>query len=394
MDIVTMYSEYFVKSRPSYERFAARYAKDFPGLEPTRELYSNIKAAIKAEDINTLEQLLFAANIEDDYQVKKVTVNRWSGNKQIRAELVPKVQPIEPLFRRAGFSLEVPAPPDYNPMKTILVIPDSQNGFRKVGDKFVPFHSRDAWSIAIAIAADTQPDVIVMMGDMNDLPAFSKYRQSEATRYQTQRTLDESWFLFLALRKAAPKARIIYLFGNHEARYENSLTDFNDEYVSVKRAGTEDRVNSLAYLLRLDELHIEHYPYKTSVYINDIEFTHGEIVGSGSGATATKFLSDATQSVVYGHVHKRELVWKTTYRNGYSNAVFALCAGSICDPDTTPPVPARKRNWQMGLAMIEFGTDNIVNPVPIPIMRGYNGLVAPYNGKVYKSYKFEELERK
>lgn len=393
-DTVEQYTEYFAKSRPSYSRFASRYIRDFPGSKPTRELYNNIKAAIKATDISTLEQLLFAADIGDDYNVTKVTVNRWGDNKQIRAELTPKIKPVEPLFRRAGFTIDVPPEPDHNPMRTVLVIPDSQNGFRKVNGKLIPFHSRDAWSIAIAIATDTQPDVVMLMGDMVDLPAFSRYSKSEQIRYQTQHALDETWFFLLALRNAVPQARIVYLFGNHEARYENSLNDLNDEYVGVKRAGTNARVNSLEHILRLDELHIEHHPYKTSVFINDIEFTHGDIVGSGSGSTATKMLAGATQSIVYGHIHKRELVWKTVRRNGYSSSIFALCAGAICDPETTPPIPVRNRNWQMGLAMIEFGTDNIVNPVPIPISRGYSGLVAPYWNKVYNSYEFTELNSK
>jgi len=353
--------EYFVNGRPSFKRFCKRFKKDF-GFDPTRELYLQIKSAIRAEDLSTLEQLLFATNTEKGYKITKVTVTRWAANKQIKAEMVPEFPVTPQPFRPSGFyQPNIPAPTLLED-RSILVIPDSQNGFIRMDDgSLVPSHSRDCWNLAIQLAAFAAPAHIVLLGDMVDLPVFSRFKQNESMRALTQRALDETWFLLSQLRAAAPTSEIHYLYGNHEARYENALSEANDEYVGIKRAGTEERVNSLIYLLRLNELHIKvAYPYRTSIFIDNIEFTHGDIVGATSSATVGKLLSNATQSVVCGHVHRAELAYKTLWENGVPRDIFAMIPGCICDPDYTPPFPTRGRNWQQALGFIQDGNPEII----------------------------------
>lgn len=319
--------DYMITGRPSFARFAARFQKEF-GREATREDYDKFK--------KLADNQLFA---------------RPSG-------AVP--------------SVEKPASSD----DLILVVPDSQIGFLRHGNDFVATHDHGCLELTLTVAEVMQPDVIVLQGDMLDLPAFSKYKKNESMRYQSQRSIDYFYAFLARLRAAAPSSRIVYLFGNHEARYENSLSELNDEYSGIMLAGTSKRVNSLAFILRLDELGIEYTDvYGKSVYIRDIEFTHGNLVGAN---TASKYLANSVQSVVYGHVHKTELAYRTLHKNGTTSTIFAFCPGTTCDPDTTPPTPARNRNWQQALGVIEAGV-----PRAIPFVKDGERTSVSWKGLTY-----------
>lgn len=320
--------EYMITGRPSFTRFATRFFKTF-GREATREDYDKFK--------ELADRQLFV---------------RPPG-------VAPK---------------SVASSGD----DKILVVPDAQIGFLRFGDEYVATHDHACLELTVAVAAFAQPSIIVLQGDMLDLPAFSKYKKNESMRYQSQRSIDYFYGFLARLRDAAPSARIVYLFGNHEARYENSLNDLNDEYSSIMLAGTNRKVNSLAFILRLDELNIEYVDtYNKGVFIRDIEFTHGNLVGAN---TAGKYLSSNIQSVVYGHVHKTELAFRTLHKNGVASTIFAFCPGTICDPEHTPPTPARNRNWQQALGLIEFGV-----PRAIPFVKEAGGRTQIlYEGKLFE----------
>lgn len=241
---------------------------------------------------------------------------------------------------------------------TILAIPDSQNGFRD--NK--PTHDRDAWEAAVHLASEASVDRIVLLGDMVDLPALSKYPHGNDLRGHTKKTIDETkWWL---ARLAALGVPVEYIFGNHEERlpalFKKHCPDLADVY-------------TLQDALGLADLGITpHAPYGTDFRYKDVVFTHGDKHATHGGQTAAKYLATASPlSVVYGHCHKSEVAWKTP---PYGRPKFACSPGTISNPPLVPGASAHP-DWQKSLALIHFdGQQSWPELVPYLNKKLYRGV--------------------
>lgn len=73
-------------------------------------------------------------------------------------------------------------------------------------------------------AAAMQPDIIVINGDLLDLPEFGKY-YSDPREYQMSKRIDWVHSFFAKLRELCPDSQIDYIEGNHEARLVRYLSE-------------------------------------------------------------------------------------------------------------------------------------------------------------------------
>lgn len=139
--------------------------------------------------------------------------------------------------------------------RTALIIPDSQNGFYREGNKLFPIHDRRAWGVAIEMARILQPDDIILLGDMVDLPDWSeKFTLSKDMYFTTQPTILETGYWLTVLRQSNPNSRIRYLEGNHEC--------FSDDTEYLTRQGW----------VKAPELTMEHTIASWNPYSHAIEF--------------------------------------------------------------------------------------------------------------------------
>lgn len=240
--------------------------------------------------------------------------------------------------------------------ETILVLPDSQNGYK--GE--LPMHDRLAWEAAVWVASELQPDGVVQLGDMLDLPEFSHFRKRPETLGKTQLTLDETWWWNARLRKAAPKAWGRWLAGNHEDRYKRTLGECVPDLAELHAL-------QLPTLLRLKDLGVEYIDdYPTYWMYRGVEFQHGDKYSKTGGQTAAKYLTDVPHSVVYGHSHKREYACKTY--NGRTK--FAASPGVMCHIDGRVPAKSKRVDWQQGLMLVHFDRNDNAWPELLPIEKG------------------------
>lgn len=106
-------------------------------------------------------------------------------------------------------------------MATHVIIPDPHAHY---------LHNNDRAVWAGALIADVKPDVVVMLGDLADMPSLSGYDkgkkcfQGRTYRADVEVALDFNERLFEAARKSKKKLpRRIAIRGNHEQRIERAI---------------------------------------------------------------------------------------------------------------------------------------------------------------------------
>jgi len=271
---------------------------------------------------------------------------------------------------------------------TAAVLPDMQIGyFRLADDTLEPTHDETAIEVALAIVRASDPDVVVLHGDNLDLPEMGRYAVTPAYSRTTQATIDRATVLCGQLRDAAPRAKIIWLAGNHEERLPRYIMQNAAAAFGLRRGSEPENfpVMSVPFLCRMDEFDVEYRPgYPASNYwINDrIRVIHGDKVNS-SGSTASKYLAREKVSVLYGHIHRRE--WAEMTREDHDGARTVLAASAGCLARIDGAVPSvkggvdldgrpivRHEDWQQGLAIVDFQEgDGDFHLELIPIREGH-----------------------
>jgi hypothetical protein len=155
-------------------------------------------------------------------------------------------------------------------------------------------------------------------------------------------------------------------------------------------------VLSVPYLCRMDEFGVEYRPgYPASDYwINEkLRVIHGDRVKS-SGSTAHIYLNSEKTSVIYGHIHRIEVAYKTREDFDGPRTIMAASPGCLARIDGAIPSTkggvdldgrplTRHENWQQGLAVVQY-EDSGAHRFTYDTIPIYNGW-AMYNGKEYQA---------
>jgi hypothetical protein len=209
-----------------------------------------------------------------------------------------------------------------------------------------------------------------MVGDNLDLPEFStKYLTTAPFQRTTQAAIDRATLLAAQVRRAAPRARIVWLAGNHEERLPRMIASNAAAAFGLRKGNMPDSwpVLSVPFLCRFDEYDVEFVPgYPASSYwINErLRVIHGDKVNS-NGVTATRYLGSEKVSVLYGHIHRIE--WAERTREDYDGPRTILAASPGCLARTDGAVPSvkggtdldgrpltRHEDWQQGMCVVDF----------------------------------------
>jgi predicted phosphodiesterase len=255
-------------------------------------------------------------------------------------------------------------------LKMALIVPDIQFGYYRDRDlNLVPTHDERAIAIVLAIAKRYQPDQIICLGDNLDLPEMSKYRLSPAFANTTQASIDRATTFCAEMREAVPHAKIVWLAGNHEERLTNYLLDNAKAAFGISRGNTPEGWPDLSVpnLLRMDEYGVQYLDgYPTGYYLinEQLACIHGDKVRS-NGSTAHMYLNAEKMSVIYGHIHRNEMAYKTRRDHDGPRTIMAASPGTLARVDGAVPstkggidVYGRPKtvveNWQQGFALVHF----------------------------------------
>lgn len=240
--------------------------------------------------------------------------------------------------------------------ETVLVLPDSQNGFR--GDE--PLHDRLAWEASLVLAELVDLDGVVLLGDMLDFSTLTKkFRKHADLIGKVGKSRDETrwWLDRLAGVTADVKFRK-YLEGNHEARLANTVIDANEDLEGLL---------TVPGFLGLDDLGYDYVgPYGRDWTYRGVIYTHGEKYAKLGGQTAAKYLSENSLSVVFGHCHKAEY----GMRRYQHKTRFAACPGTLARIDGIVPGNSPNPDWQQGLGLVHYDK-NTAWYEHVPVEEGY-----------------------
>lgn len=289
--------------------------------------------------------------------------------------------------------------PNDRKIKTCVVLPDPQIGFRKFVDGSTdPFHDDNALSIALQVIADLKPDKVVCLGDLLDLPAFGRFEQTEDYAHTTQLAVDYGYRLLSMIRATVPNSEIAVIEGNHDRRMEKSIRTNSMYAFGIRKADdvTGWPVFSVPYLLAFDKLNIQYiegYPAGKYWINENLQCIHGHIVRQ-AGATAAAVVKAETVSTIFGHIHRIETAYDTQNVYDGARANLAHSPGTMCRIDGG--VPSVKgstgldgrpivsyENWQNGLAVVDYQEGKKPFSLHSVYINTHNGYETTMNGKLY-----------
>lgn len=224
----------------------------------------------------------------------------------------------------------------------------------------------------LAYIHDLQPDQIILGGDIIDADGTFGIDGWTADKVQSDgipafnRDVKLLTELLAQLKKAAPRAEIVYLEGNHEERYRRPLA----RYAELLR-GKFDLVKESGF----DGKWIPYGDYDSFHKVGDCLFTHGTIYPD---AHAKKMaMAYLPSKVVYGHIHDFQ---SYTTHNGDPRKPgrYAVTAGCLCGrlPDYKKGQPNKWVNGFVTWASV----DGVTTPTAILIEK-WGFMVG---GKLYK----------
>lgn len=90
-----------------------------------------------------------------------------------------------------------------------------------LGDTHHPWADKEAIEMAASLASKMKPDYIVQIGDLYDLYCWSQFKKNPnfiKPQEEEERGREDAEAMWLMMKDAAPKAKLIQLYGNHDLR--------------------------------------------------------------------------------------------------------------------------------------------------------------------------------
>lgn len=213
-----------------------------------------------------------------------------------------------------------------------------------IGDIQFPWHDETALELVLRIAKDTQPDCVVLNGDITDCVYLSAFDKNPAHG-------PEILSLEIALARGL-LARLDWieqkwwLGGNHEDRWRRQIWRARSQDNVLLSAVHALKVESFDQLIGMWDFGFRWLPYVSYVDLGHLMITHGELVSVHSGVSAKRHYEKYGRSVVIGHTHRQGAYTKTT-RDGIHGAWETGC---LCRLD---PQWSFFPNWQQGFIIVD-----------------------------------------
>lgn len=207
-----------------------------------------------------------------------------------------------------------------------------------INDLHCPYQDKHCVELVLKFIHEQNPQGVVILGDLADFYQLSRFGRDPSRRDELADDLDEAAEILGSLRGIAPKARMVFLKGNHEDRLQKYLWTQSPELASLKQL-------QLSELLRLQQHRIEYYPDKDEFQLGDLHFMHGDIIRTHAGYTAKAMYDKHGVTLIHAHSH-RDGKYTVRHRNG-NFAVWENYCLCRLDPeyDTFP-------NWSQGFSVI------------------------------------------
>jgi predicted phosphodiesterase len=245
------------------------------------------------------------------------------------------------------------------------------------GDTHSAYIDEDAWGIALAIAKDFDPDVVVHMGDVVDCWTISKFDKDPMRRLSLQDDIKIARQHLWQMSNAVPEAERYVLSGNHDDRLRRLVWTASQEVQQVLTLDDVQEALEWRKLLRLDEIGVEWVPLREQTHLDILPkflLKHGDKVRQQSGYSARAEHEQYGMSGASGHTHRLGMYMIRDHNGSH----MWWESGCLCQLN---PEYTRDPNWQQGMLLATFDTETAApNIDPVFIHKG----VATALGNVYR----------
>ncbi len=279
--------------------------------------------AVVSREFGNYGELLKAAGYDNPLELRRMR------SQKIKEAFV--AHPVERIAEHVPVSL----PPKLKRRRMLIL-----------GDTHFPWVHKESLERVYGWLSKNPVDVIVQIGDLFDLYAYSRFPRSQMGMDAkeeidlAQAMATEMW---AKLRELAPNAECYQLIGNHDVRPHRSVLAKAPELEHLVALGMRNFYRFDGVTTMEDD--------RQELLIDDILFIHGW--GSRPGQHRDHFM----HNVVLGHTHKLNTSYRTVYDpvTKEERTLTEANAGLLGDPRAKVfgYTPSRVTNYTLGFLVID-----------------------------------------
>lgn len=242
--------------------------------------------------------------------------------------------------------------------KRILILPDTQ----------IPYHSRKELKAVIRAVGDIQPDELIHIGDLLDLPKPARWSKGTAAEFEGS-VFDDCE---MAKKCLLQEIREVYAgpFKIHEGNHDLRAREYLAKYAP---ALADSGAFNFENLLDFEGFEIELLPAFYDIAPGWVS-THGHLgqisLSRIAGNTALNAARKFGKSVVMGHTHRLGVGSHTSgYGGKVSSTVFGMEVGNLMDMKLAQYLRGGTANWSQGFGIIDV-EGSYVKAETVPIVKG------------------------
>ena len=288
----------------------------------------------------TMAKKLFADNplVWKSVETVRSAIRAIKGKNQGKREYTDKSLYVEKTFNYNPYKL----PDSEEKIREPYILPVADNNILLISDLHIPYHNIQAITLALDYGKEQKVNTIIINGDLMDFYQMSRFEKDPRKR-SIKFEFDSTKAFLVILRDAFPDARIYWLKGNHDVRYEHWLMAkapevFDDPYYQL-----EER-------LRLNEQRIHLIGDKILVKAGKLHIHHGHLFFRGFMApvnSARGLYLKAKESTICGHVHKC-----SEHSESNLSGDLITCWTTGCLAELSPDYSPFANNYSHGFAHI------------------------------------------
>lgn len=213
-------------------------------------------------------------------------------------------------------------------------------------DIHAPYHDVQALAQAVDMAQKSNPDVVILLGDILDCHRISRYQNDENT-LSFAKEIEVGLELMRYMRQSFPNSEMYYIEGNHEVRLSAYIASNASELHGLNAL-------SMPELLMLDSFEMQ-WLSGGFIHCGDISFLHGhELRGVGGVNPSRKLFTKMMKSALCGHLHRPESFFT---RDGAGKLLQCHVIGHLGEEN---PRYHPRNDWQQGFAIVDVSKSGVV----------------------------------
>lgn len=210
-----------------------------------------------------------------------------------------------------------------------------------IGDIHFPWHSRRTLAAIMKIIKEVKPTIVVQIGDLYDLFAFSRFPRTQNI-YGPQQELKlarkDAEIFWATVKANAPRATCYQLWGNHELRAVKRALENAPELEHFVKHGVKSLMEFSGVDLVADDREV--------LMIDGVGYHHGYRTALGAHARSNLC------SMVVGHTHRGGVIPVKLEHKTIWELNVGFCANRFAVP-LSYGEQRRFSNWTLGVGIID-----------------------------------------